>query len=86
MVVVVADPILETGRGSSGLNATDKTRADEDAQRVVHRLERDGADFGPDGLANRVGGNVWLTGNRSQNRQSLRRDLNTVLTKEISRV
>jgi hypothetical protein len=86
MVVVVAHPILETSRGSGGLNATDKARADQNAQRVVHRLERDGPDLCPDSVANRVGGDVWLTRNRPQNGQSLRGYLNTVLPKELSRV
>ena len=55
---------------------------DQDAERVVHRLERDGADLGPDGLGHRIGRDVGLTGDRPQDSQSLRRDLNAALTKE----
>jgi hypothetical protein len=68
------------------LNAPDKTRRDQDAKRVVHRLQRDGTDRGPDGLGHGVGRDMGVTGHRPQDSQSLGRDLNTVLAKEISRV
>ena len=86
MVVVVADAILEARRRSGGLNAPDEALGDQDAERVVHRLQRDGADLGPDGLGHGVGRDVGLTGDRPQHRQSLGRDLNAVLTKKVSRI
>ena len=86
MVVVVADPILEASRRSGGLNAPDEALGDQDAEGVVHRLERDGADLGPDGLGHAVGRDVGLTRDRPQDRQSLGGDLNAALTKEIGRV
>ena len=86
MVVVVADALLETSRRAGGLNAPDKVLGDQDAEGVVHRLERDGTDLGPDGLGHGVGRDVGLTGNRPQDSQSLRRHLDTALTKKFSRV
>ena len=61
MVVVVADPILEARRRSGGLNAPDQPLGDQQAERVVHRLQRDRADLGPDGLGHAVGRDVGLT-------------------------
>ena len=67
MVVVVADPILEASRGSGGLDAPEQAFGDQDAEGVVHRLERDGADLGPDGLGHGVGRDVGVAGNGAQN-------------------
>jgi len=50
MVMVVAYPILEARRRPGWLNAPDQTLSNQDGQRVVDRLERDGPDFGPDRL------------------------------------
>jgi hypothetical protein len=61
MMVVVAHPILEASRRAGGLNAPDQPLCDQDAERVVHRLERDGADLGPHGLAYGIGCDVGLT-------------------------
>jgi hypothetical protein len=61
MVVVVADAILETSRGTGRLNAPDEPLGDQDTQRVVDRLKRDGADLSPDDLRDRVGRDVRLT-------------------------
>jgi hypothetical protein len=61
MMVVVTHPILEASRRAGGLNAPDQPLGNQDAERVVHRLERDGADLGPHGLANAVGCDVGLT-------------------------
>jgi hypothetical protein len=58
--VVVADPILEASRGSGRLNAPEQPFGYQDAKRVVHRLERDGADFGPDGFGHRIRRDVRL--------------------------
>jgi len=86
MVVVVADALLETSRRAGGLNAPDKVLGDQDAEGVVHRLERDGTDLGPDGLGHGVGRDVGLARDRPQDSQSLGRHLDTALPKEVSRV
>jgi hypothetical protein len=86
MVVVVADPILEASRCPGGLNAPEKAFGDQDAESVVHRLERDGTDLGPDSLGHGVGRDVGLTRYRPQNSQSLGRHLDTALPKAVSRV
>ena len=85
MVVVVADPILEASRRPGGLDAPDETLGDQDAEGVVHRLERDGADLGPDDLGHAVGRDVGLTRDGPQDSQSLGRDLNAALPKKVSR-
>ena len=86
MVVVVADPILEAGGRSGRLYAPDQPLGDQDAEGVVDRLERDRPDLGPHGLGHRVGGDVRPTRDRPQDGQSLGRNLNTVLSKKVSRV
>ena len=55
-------------------------------QGVVHRLQRDGTDLGPDDLGHGVGRNVGLTGDRPQDRQPLGRHLNAPLTKKRRRI
>ena len=82
MMVVVADPILEAGRRAGGLDAADQAFGDQEAQRVVHRLERDGADLGPDDLGHAIGGDVGLAADRAEDRQTLGRDLNAARAKE----
>ena len=82
-MVVVADPILEPGRGSRRLNPPDKTFGNEECQRVVYRLRRDGADLGPHDLRRAVGGNVGVTRDCPKNSQPLGGDLYSALTKEI---
>jgi hypothetical protein len=86
MMVVVADSSLEASRRSGGLNAPDEPFSDQDSKAVVHRLERDGADLGPDGPGYCVGRNVRLTRYRPQDSQTLGGDLNAALPKEVSRV
>jgi hypothetical protein len=86
MVVVVANPVFEASRRSGGLNSPDKAFGDQKAQGVVHRLERDGADLGPDNLGHAVGRDVGLSCDRPQNSQSLGRYLNASLSKEVCRV
>ena len=83
MVVVVTDPILEASRRPGWLNAPDETRGDQEAKTVVDRLEGDGTDFGSDDLGHPLGRDVGLRRDRPQDSQSLSRDLNAVLTKEI---
>ena len=86
MVVVVADAILEARWRSRGLNAPDQAFSHQDAECVVHRLERDGTDLNPDSLGDSVSRDVGLAGHGTQDRQSLGGDLNATLPKEISRV
>jgi hypothetical protein len=86
MVVVVADAILEARRRTRGLNAPDQTFGDQEAEGVVHRLERDGPDLGSHDLGRAIGGDVRLTRHRSQDSQSLGGDLNAALAQEVSRV
>ena len=86
MVVVVADATLETRRRSGGLNSSDEALGDQNPERVVHRLERNGTDLSPDDLGHSVSGDVRLSRYRSQHSQSLSRDLDTALTKEFGRI
>lgn len=51
-----------------------------------YRLERDGADFGPDEVGHRVGGDVRVRGDDAEDGQSLGRDLNAALTQQLCRV
>jgi hypothetical protein len=83
MVMVVADPILEPGWRSGGLNAPDEALDNQDAEGVVHRLERDGPDLAPDNLGHAIGRDVGLARYRPQDRQSLGRDLNAALTEKV---
>ena len=55
-------------------------------QGVVHRLQRDGTDLGPDDLGHGVGRDVRLTRDRPQHRQPLGRHLNTAFTKKRRRI
>ena len=86
MVVVVADPILEARRCPGGLNAPEEAFGDQDAERVIHRLERYGTDLGLDDLGHAVGRDVGPTGDCPQDSQSLGSNLNTALPKEVRRV
>ena len=86
MVVVVADTILEARRRSGGLNAPEQTLRYQDAQGVVHRLERNGANLGPDGFGYGVGRDVGLTSYGTHDGQPLGRDLNAAFAEEITRV
>jgi hypothetical protein len=86
MVVVVADSILEASRRSGRLNAAQEAFAHQDAQRVIHRLERDGPDLTPYDLGNAVSRDVGLTRNGPHDGQTLRGHLNAALAKEVCRV
>ena len=86
MVVVVANPILESSRRPGWLDAPDEPFGNQDAERVVHRLERDGTDLGPNGIGHAVSCDVRPTSNRPQHSQPLSRYLNTVLPEEVCRV
>ena len=86
MVMVVVDPILEARRGSGGLNAPDQPFGDQNAERVVDRLERDCTNLRPDRISHGVRCDVRLTRHRAHNSQPLSGDLNTALPKEVCRV
>jgi hypothetical protein len=86
MVVVVADPAFEERRRSSRLNAPDDAFRDQDAERVIDRLQGDCTDAGPDDLGHAVGRDVGISGDRTQNGQPLGGDLNTPLAEEIGGV
>ena len=86
MMVVVADAVLESGRRAGRLNASNDPTNDQDRQRVVHRLQRDGADFGSDSLGHRISRGMRLARYSAQDRQSLCRDLDTALSKKVRRL
>ena len=86
MVVVVANASFEP-RGRTGrLNAPEQPLGREDTERVIHRLDRDGADLGPDGVGDRIGSDVRLSGDGAQDGQPLGRHLNSALPEELSRI
>jgi hypothetical protein len=85
MVMVVADPVLEARRRPGRLDAPDQALGDQQPKRVVHRLQRDGADFSSDGIGHGIGGDVRLSRYRPQHRQALGGDLNTALPKDVCR-
>jgi hypothetical protein len=68
------------------LNASDEAFADQHAEGVVYRLERDGTDLCPGDLGHPVGGDVRVTRDGTQDSQTLGRDLNSALTKKICRI
>jgi hypothetical protein len=86
MVVVIADPILVPSRRAGGLDAPDQAGDEQDAKGVVHRLERDRPDLSPRDVGHSISGDMRLTGDGAQYRQSLGRHLNTVSAKKIGRV
>jgi hypothetical protein len=86
VVVVVADPCLEARWRPGRLDTPDQANVNQDAQHVVHGLERNGAHLGPDGLSDGIGCHVGLARDRSQDGQSLARDPVAALTKKVSRV
>jgi hypothetical protein len=83
VVVVVADPVLVERRRPRRLDAADDSLLGQNPQRVVHRLPRDGADLGANVLGYFVRRRVGPSGHRSQNGQSLGRDLDTVPAKKV---
>ena len=83
MVVVVPDPSLEASRRAGWLNAPDDPFTDQDAEGVVHRLERDRTDLRSDGLGHAIRGDMRLTRYRAQHSQPLGRHLKAVLTKKL---
>ena len=86
MMMVVADPILESCRRSGRLDAADQPLGDQQAEGVVDRLQGDGADLGPDGLGDAIGGDMGLTGHGTQDRNPLRGHLDAAFTQEDCRI
>lgn len=84
MVMVVADAVLVTGWRACWLDTSDDPLIGEGSESVVHGLERDRADLGPDGRVDLGGGAVRSLRHSAQNRQTLGRDLHTVPAQESS--
>jgi hypothetical protein len=80
MVMVVADAILD---GPVTRGRCRRGPRDQDAERVVHRLERDRADLGSDDVGHGVGCDVGLARDRPQDSQTLGRDLDAALAEEV---
>ena len=81
--MIVIDPILEPSCRPDWLYATDEAHVDQESESVVDGLARDDTDLGPDDLGHRVGSYMGLSGDRPQDGQPLRRDLNTVFTEKV---
>jgi len=75
MVVVVTHAVLVTSNRASGLYPADETLVDEEAERVVYRLSRDGADLPPHGLGQLFGGGMGACGDSFHDGQTLGSDL-----------
>ena len=83
MVVIVTDPILVASRRPGGLDASDEAPLGQQTERVVDRLARDGTDLGPGDIGDVVRRAVWSTGDRPQDGETLRRDLDPVSAKQV---
>ena len=84
--MIVADAIFETRGRARRLNTPDQALGDQQAEGVVHRLQRDGADLVPDDLGHGVSRDVRMTCDRPQYGESLGGDLNTALAKKVGGV
>ena len=85
-MVIVINAIFEERRGAGGLNATDETGRDEDAQGGINRLQRDRADLGPGCVSDDFRGGMGPPFDSSKYRQPLGRDLDPVLAKNMGGV
>ena len=84
--MIVADAILEP-RGRSGrLDAADQAFGDEQAERVVDRLQRNRANLGTHGVGDGIGRHMRRARDGPQDREPLRGDVETPLSKERCRV
>lgn len=83
MVVIVAHTGFEAGGRTRGLNAPDEALRDEDTERVVDRLQRDRTDPRSHCLGNGIGGDVRLSRDHAQDRQSLGCDLDSFLPQAL---
>jgi hypothetical protein len=86
VVVIVADAFFDARRRSWGLDAPDEALGNQQRQGVVHRLQRDGTDPGPDDRGHGVGRDVRLTRDRPEYRQPLGRHLDAAFTKKRCRI
>jgi len=86
MVVIVTHPILVAGRRPRRLDPPDKALVGQQAEGIVYGLSGDGADLGPHRLGDVVRGAVRSTGHGAQDGQTLRRDLDTVLSKKVGSI
>lgn len=77
--MVVADAVLVASRRTGGLNAPQQAFVDQDAECVVDRLARDGADIVSGGLGDIVSGAVGAFRHGLEYGQPLRRHLHTML-------
>ena len=80
MVVIVTHPILVPGRRTGRLDAPDETLVGQQSEGIVYRLAGYAADLRTHGLRDVVRGAVRSIGHGAQNGQTLRRDLDTVLS------
>lgn len=71
VVVMIPDPIFVAGRRTGRLDAPDEALLNQEAERVVNRLARDGSDIGTHILGDGVCRAVGATRNRSQHGQAL---------------
>lgn len=86
MVVVVADPALES-RGRAGrLNAADETFGRQQRQGVIDGLQRDGAELRANRLGDAVGGDVRMQAHGPQHGETLRGHLNAAFAKGLGLV
>lgn len=80
MMVIVADSVLVQSGRLSRLNAPNHSLIDQDPERVVHGLSRDGTDIGSGFLGDFVCRAVGSPRNRPEYGQALGRHLQSVLT------
>jgi hypothetical protein len=78
-------PTLVSNRAGDGLNLADETLGHQQAQRVVDRLPRNGADLGPDDPGDDLGARVRPGLHGAEDGDALGSDLNAVLPKELRR-
>jgi len=86
MVMVVTDTILVAGRRARWLNTSDEVRCDQDIKCVVHRLQRNRADFCANGARDDIRRDVRSPGDRPEHRNSLSCYLYSTLSKRLRRI
>ena len=86
VVVVVADPILIERRRPCRLDASEDALFDQGPKGVVHGLSGDHVNLGANFLRDGVCRGVGSTGQCAQHRQTLGRDGQAVLSKDLSGV
>jgi len=86
MMMVVADAILVACGRSRWLNASDEVRCDQDIKCVVHRLQRNRADFCANGARDDIRRDVRSPGDRAEHRNSLSCHLYSALSKRVRRI